>query len=340
MAKVIASITPTLSYAGFGSTQFVVEAVVENEKVKKAVLADVEKSTSPDTVLASNTSTISITKLAEGLSRPEKFCGMHFFNPVHKMPLVEIIRGAKTSEDTIARAVNYANQMGKTPIVVNDCAGFLVNRILFPYFKGFVHLIEDGVDFQRIDKVMEKFGWPMGPAYLLDVVGIDTGVHASKIMADAFPDRMAYTNKTVLEVMYENKRFGQKNRLGFYEYEVDKKGRPVKKVNPQVYELINSVVKNKVEVTDEDIVMRMMIPMIVESSRCLEDKIVNTPVEVDMGLLLGLGFPPFRAGALKYADSIGLKKLEEISQKYHSIGHMYEFTPYMKGLAAENKTYY
>ncbi|MFP5384630.1 MAG: fatty acid oxidation complex subunit alpha FadB [Bacteriovoracia bacterium] len=340
MAKILASITPTLSYADFSHAQFVVEAVVENVKVKKAVFQEVEKNISPDAVLATNTSTISITKLAEELSRPENFCGMHFFNPVHRMPLVEIIRGAKTSEETVAKAVQYANQMGKTPIVVNDCAGFLVNRILFPYFKGFVHLLEDGVDFQRIDKVMEKFGWPMGPAYLLDVVGIDTGVHASKIMADAFPDRMAYSDKTILEVMYENKRFGQKNGLGFYEYETDKKGRPVKKVNQKVYELIKSVVKKEVQLTDEDIVMRMMIPMITEASRCLEDKIVNSPVEVDMGLLLGLGFPPFRAGALKYADSIGLKKLEEESKKFHSIGHMYEFTPYMKGLAAENKTYY
>ena len=180
----------------------------------------------------------------------------------------------------------------------------------------------------------------MGPAYLLDVVGIDTGVHASKIMADAFPDRMAYSSKTVLEVMYENKRFGQKNNLGFYEYELDKKGKPVKKVNPAVYELIKPIVKKQIEITDEEIVMRMMIPMIVESSRCLEDKIVSTPVEVDMGLLLGLGFPPFRAGALKYADTIGLKKLEEESKKFSSIGHMYDFTPFMKGLAAENKTYY
>ncbi len=340
MAKVISQITPTLSYADFGATNFVVEAVVENEKVKKSVLLDVEKAVGPDAVLASNTSTISITKLAEGLARPEKFCGMHFFNPVHRMPLVEIIRGAKSSPETIATAVNYANQMGKTPIVVNDCAGFLVNRILFPYFKGFVHLIEDGVDFQKIDKVMEKFGWPMGPAYLLDVVGIDTGVHASKIMADAFPDRMAYKSKNVLETMYENKRFGQKNNLGFYEYELDKKGKPQKKVNPAVYELIKPMVKRTVEVTDEQIVERMMIPMIIESSRCLEDKIVESPVEVDMGLLLGLGFPPFRAGTLKYADTIGLKKLEEASKKYHEIGAMYEFTPFMKGLAAENKTYY
>lgn len=340
MSKVIASITPTLSYADVGGTQFIVEAVVENEKVKKSVLAEVEGQVPETTILASNTSTISITKLAEGLKRPDKFCGMHFFNPVHRMPLVEIIRGAKTSEATIAQAVNYANQMGKTPIVVNDCAGFLVNRILFPYFNGFIFLLEDGVDFQRIDKVMEKFGWPMGPAYLLDVVGIDTGFHASSIMAQAFPDRMGFKNKSILEVMYENKRFGQKNNLGFYEYEIDKKGKPVKKVNPAVYELIKPVVKKQIDITDEEIIMRMMLPMIIESSRCLEDKIVESPVEVDMGLLLGLGFPPFRAGALKYADSIGIKKLEEASRKYHELGKLYEFTPFMKSLAQENKTYY
>lgn len=340
MGKIISQITPTLSYADFGAANFVVEAVVENEKVKKAVLADVEKVTSPDAIIASNTSTISITKLAEGLSRPEKFCGMHFFNPVHRMPLVEIIRGEKTSEATIAEGVAYALQMGKTPIVVNDCAGFLVNRILFPYFKGFAHLIEDGVDFQRIDKVMEKFGWPMGPAYLIDVVGVDTGVHAARIMADAFPERMGYKEKNVMELIYENKRFGQKNGLGFYEYEMDKKGKPVKKVNPAIYELIKPVVKRQLEVTDEEIVMRMMIPMIVESARCLEDKIVGSATEVDMGLLLGLGFPPFRAGALKFADTVGLKKLEEESKKYHNYGGCYDFTPMMKSMAAENKTYY
>ena len=340
MAKTIAQITPTLSYADFGHTQFVVEAVVENEKVKRSVLIDVENATGPDTVLASNTSTISITKLAEGLKRPEKFCGMHFFNPVNRMPLVEIIRGAKTSEETIARAVNYANQMGKTPIVVNDCAGFLVNRILFPYFNGFIFLLEDGVDFQRIDKVMEKFGWPMGPAYLLDVVGIDTGFHASSIMANAFPDRMGFKTKTILEIMYELKRYGQKNSLGFYEYEMDKKGKPVKKVNPAVYEILKPVIKRQIDITDEEIISRMMLPMIIEASRCLEDKIVESPVEVDMGLLLGLGFPPFRAGALKYADSIGLKNLEEASKKFLELGKLYELTPFMKSLAVENKTYY
>jgi 3-hydroxyacyl-CoA dehydrogenase/enoyl-CoA hydratase/3-hydroxybutyryl-CoA epimerase/enoyl-CoA isomerase len=340
MAKIIASITPTLSYADFKQTEFVVEAVVENEKVKKSVLREVEDMTAENTIIASNTSTISISKLAQDLKRPDKFCGMHFFNPVHRMPLVEIIRGAQTSESTIAQAVNYASQMGKTPIVVNDCAGFLVNRILFPYFNGFIFLVEDGVDFQRIDKVMEKFGWPMGPAYLLDVVGIDTGFHASSIMAEAFPDRMGFKHKTVLELMYELKRYGQKNNLGFYEYEVDKKGKPVKKVNPVIYDLIKPVVRKQVDITDEQIIERMMLPMIIEASRCLEDKIVESPIEVDMGLLLGLGFPPFRAGALKYADMMGLKILQEKANQYLHLGKLYEFTPFMNQLARENKTYY
>ena len=171
MAQTIARIRPTLSYGDFKTVDFVVEAVVENEKIKKSVLAETEGQLKEGAILSSNTSTISITRLAEGLKHPENFCGMHFFNPVHRMPLVEIIRGKKTGDGAIATAVAYAQAMGKTPIVVNDCAGFLVNRILFPYFAGFVGLVKDGVDFQRIDKVMEKFGWPMGPAYLLDVVG-------------------------------------------------------------------------------------------------------------------------------------------------------------------------
>jgi 3-hydroxyacyl-CoA dehydrogenase/enoyl-CoA hydratase/3-hydroxybutyryl-CoA epimerase/enoyl-CoA isomerase len=340
MAKVIAKITPTLSYADLSHTDFVVEAVVENEKVKKSVLAEVEGLVKEGTVIASNTSSISITKLAEALKRPQDFCGMHFFNPVHRMPLVEIIRGAKSSDATIAKTVQYATQMGKTPIVVNDCPGFLVNRILFPYLNGFVLLLEDGVDFQRIDKVMEKFGWPMGPAYLLDVVGLDTASHVSKVMADGFPDRMTYRNKPIMEVLYEAGRLGQKNNRGFYEYETDKKGKPVKKFNPAVMELVKKVEQRTLELTDEDIVMRMMIPMITESSRCLEDKIVTSAVEVDMGLLLGIGFPPFRAGALKYADSIGLARIAEESKKWSALGKSYELTPLMQQMLKENKTYY
>src|SRR5690606_17105750 len=167
MGDVLNRIRPTLSYAEFNDVDTVVEAVVENPKVKKMVLAELEDKVREDTIITSNTSTISIDLLAADLKRPENFLGMHFFNPVHMMPLVEIIRGKKTSEEAVATVVAYATAMGKTPIVVNDCPGFLVNRVLFPYFAGFSGLLRDGADFQAVDKVMEKFGFPMGPAYLL-----------------------------------------------------------------------------------------------------------------------------------------------------------------------------
>jgi 3-hydroxyacyl-CoA dehydrogenase/enoyl-CoA hydratase/3-hydroxybutyryl-CoA epimerase/enoyl-CoA isomerase len=210
LGETLGRIRPTLSYGDFGDVDLVVEAVVENEKIKKSVLAEVEAACKEGTILTSNTSSISITRLAEGLKHPENFCGMHFFNPVHMMPLVEVIRGEKSSKEAIATTVAYASSLGKTPIVVGDCPGFLVNRVLFPYFAGFQLLVNEGVDFKRIDKLMEKFGWPMGPAYLMDVVGIDTAHHVGEVLADGFPDRMKFDGRSSLDVMYENERFGQK----------------------------------------------------------------------------------------------------------------------------------
>jgi 3-hydroxyacyl-CoA dehydrogenase/enoyl-CoA hydratase/3-hydroxybutyryl-CoA epimerase/enoyl-CoA isomerase len=230
--------------------------------------------------------------------------------------------------------------MGKTAIVVNDCPGFLVNRVLFPYFAGFMNLIRDGIDFQRIDKVMEKFGWPMGPAYLLDVVGIDTAHHADAVLADAFPDRMKASYKTAISVMYEAKRFGQKNGLGFFKYIADKKGVPRKEADSAVLALLQPIVQAQKTVTDEEIIERMMLPMIIECSRCLEEKIVDSAVEVDLALIYGLGFPPFRGGALKYSDSIGLENLVKLSEKYQSIGKLYEPTVQMKTLAKSAKGFY
>jgi 3-hydroxyacyl-CoA dehydrogenase/enoyl-CoA hydratase/3-hydroxybutyryl-CoA epimerase/enoyl-CoA isomerase len=215
MGETLTRIRPSLSYDEFKEVDIVIEAVTENPKVKEIVLADVESKVRDNTILASNTSTISITRLAKALKRPENFVGMHFFNPVHMMPLVEVIRGEHTSEEAIATTVVLAQKMGKTPIVVNDCPGFLVNRVLFPYFGAFDLLLKDGADFQQIDKVMEKFGWPMGPAYLMDVVGIDTGVHGAEVMAEGFPDRMKPDFKGSIETLYEAKRLGQKMMLVF-----------------------------------------------------------------------------------------------------------------------------
>ncbi len=341
MGKALANIRATLNYGDFKDVDIVVEAVVENPNVKHAVLAEVEDQVGENAILTSNTSTISISYLAQALKRPENFCGMHFFNPVHKMPLVEVIRGEKSSDLAVATTVAYAAAMGKTPIVVNDCPGFLVNRILFPYFAGFQALMNEGADFRQVDKVMEGFGWPMGPAYLLDVVGIDTAHHAQAVMAEGFPDRMKADQRTSLDVMYEETRYGQKNDKGYYVYEIDRKGRPKKTFDPAVVELLKQVQPDGVKEFDKDqIVERMMIPMIIETARCLEEKIVETPNEADMGLILGIGFPPFRGGALKYADALGMQNVIDMAAKYSHLGKLYEPTERMREMAANGETYY
>ncbi|MAR92417.1 MAG: fatty acid oxidation complex subunit alpha FadB [Pseudomonadota bacterium] len=340
MGEVLASIRPTLNYGNFDNVDIIVEAVVENVKVKQSVLAEVEKEAKDDVILASNTSTIAITKLAEALQRPENFVGMHFFNPVHMMPLVEVIRGEKSSDEAIATTVAYAKTMGKTPVVVKDCPGFLVNRVLFPYFGGFGMLLRDGADFQKVDKVMERFGWPMGPAYLMDVVGIDTGVHAAEVMAEGFPDRMKYDHKDATEVMYENKRYGQKNGVGFYKYETDKKGKPKKVVDETTYELIKPHVAASKDFEDQEIIERLMIPMCLEMVRCLEEDIVGSVADADMALIMGIGFPPFRGGALKYIDSIGVKQFVELCDKYQELGPLYQPTDKLRDMAANGKSFY
>ncbi|HHR6079535.1 TPA: fatty acid oxidation complex subunit alpha FadB [Providencia alcalifaciens] len=341
MATTLAAIHPSLSYAGIENSQVIVEAVVENPKIKAAVLSEVESLITPETILASNTSTIPITELANSLKRPENFCGMHFFNPVHRMPLVEIIRGEKTSDDTIAKVVAYANKMGKTPIVVNDCPGFFVNRVLFPYFAGFNLLLQDGADFREIDKVMEKeFGWPMGPAYLLDVVGIDTAFHAEQVMAQGFPQRMQKVGKNAIDIMFEQQRFGQKNGKGFYQYEKDKKGKPKKIDDPQTDELLSTIRQNKRTFTKEEIIARMMAPMVNEVVRCLEEGIIQSPSDADIALVYGLGFPPFRGGVFCYLDTLGSQSYVKTAESYSHLSPLYQVPNGLKEKAATNARYY
>ncbi|MDV7024994.1 fatty acid oxidation complex subunit alpha FadB [Atlantibacter subterranea] len=341
LAGVISTIHPTLDYAGFERVDVVVEAVVENPKVKKAVLAETEDKIRPDTVLASNTSTIPITELASALKRPENFCGMHFFNPVHRMPLVEVIRGEKTSDETIAKVVAWASKMGKTPIVVNDCPGFFVNRVLFPYFAGFSQLLRDGADFRQIDKVMEKqFGWPMGPAYLLDVVGIDTAHHAQAVMAAGFPQRMAKDYRDAIDALFDAGRYGQKNGLGFWRYKEDSKGKPRKEQDEAVEGLLAEVSQPKREFSDEEIIARMMIPMVNEVVRCLEEGIIASPAEADMALVYGLGFPPFHGGAFRWLDTLGSAKYLDMAQQYQHLGPLYAVPDGLRAKARLNEPYY
>jgi 3-hydroxyacyl-CoA dehydrogenase/enoyl-CoA hydratase/3-hydroxybutyryl-CoA epimerase/enoyl-CoA isomerase len=341
MSKILASITPSLHYAGIESADIIVEAVVENPKVKAAVLAETEQHIDKDTVIASNTSTIPINLLAKSLQRPENFCGMHFFNPVHRMPLVEIIRGEKTSEETINRVVAYAAKMGKSPIVVNDCPGFFVNRVLFPYFAGFSLLLRDGADFTQVDKVMEKkFGWPMGPAYLLDVVGIDTATHAQQVMAQGYPERMAKDYKDAIDLLFEAGRYGQKNGSGFFNYSVDKKGKPKKEVDPTVSSLLEPVLGNPTEFSSDEIIARMMVPMINEVVRCYEEGIIDSPSEADMALVYGLGFPPFKGGVFRYLDTIGLENYIEMADKLADLGAVYHVPAGLRDKAANGESYY
>ncbi|MCH8538567.1 MAG: fatty acid oxidation complex subunit alpha FadB [Alkalimonas sp.] len=341
MAKVIASITPTLSYDTVKGVDIVVEAVVENPKIKGAVLKEAEQLLSDDAILTSNTSTISIDSLAANLSRPQNFCGMHFFNPVHRMPLVEVIRGKDTSDETVAAVVAYAAKMGKSPIVVNDCPGFFVNRVLFPYFAGFSKLVLDGADFSAIDKVMEKqFGWPMGPAYLLDVVGLDTAFHCTDVMADGFPTRMAKLDNDPVAAMYQADRYGQKNGLGFYAYSKDAKGKPKKAVDEASLALLAGISSAKADFSAEEIIARCMVPMINETIRCLEEGIIGSAAEADMGLIYGLGFPPFRGGPLRYVDTIGLEQFVALADQYAHLGEIYQVTDKTRAMAANGQRFF
>jgi 3-hydroxyacyl-CoA dehydrogenase/enoyl-CoA hydratase/3-hydroxybutyryl-CoA epimerase/enoyl-CoA isomerase len=334
MAETLSRISPTVKQEDLKNAQFVIEAVTENEKVKIAVLREVEDTISPEAILTSNTSTISINHLAASLKRPENFCGMHFFNPVPRMPLVEIIRGSKTSSATIATAVQYALAMGKTPIVVNDCPGFLVNRVLFAYYAAFNQLLQEGVDFTRVDKVMEKWGWPMGPAYLADVVGIDTLNHASEVMQKGFPERMPFKAEYGVAKLFKATRYGQKNGKGFYEYGVDAKGKPKKELKPEIYALLGQTAGQfNTTVTDQDIVDRLMLPFILESLRCLEEKIADEAFELDLAMLNGLGFPPFRGGPIRYAKTFEVKALVDRAAPFQAkYGPLYEFTPAMQSV--------
>lgn len=338
MGATLNNITATLNYEDFDSVDMVVEAVVENPKIKAFALAEVEQHVSETAIIASNTSTIPITQLAKSLMRPQNFCGMHFFNPVHKMPLVEIIRGEQSSEEAISRTVNYALAMGKKPVVVNDCPGFLVNRILFAYLNGFVELLRDGADYRAIDKAALNFGWPMGPAHLCDVVGIDTGVHAGAVMAEGFPERMGKDYTTALEVLLENNRLGEKNNIGFYKYEADKRGRMQKVEDEALPELLKDIVAEAKEFSEEEIMDRLMIPFCFEAVRCLEEKIGSCAEDIDMALLYGIGFPLHRGGALRYMENTGLAVFCENAKQYATLGAMYQPSKALQATVKNNQS--
>ena len=318
------------------SSDVVIEAIVENLEVKKSVYAKLEPLMREDAILASNTSTIPITALAADLARPERFCGIHFFNPVRRMKLVEVIRGEKTSDETIATAVQYAKSIGKSPIVVNDGPGFLVNRLLLPYMNESLLLFAEGAEIPDLEKAAKKFGMPMGPITLYDVVGLDTAFYAGRTMWEAFPDRI--NASPILPALVKAGRLGQKSGKGFFSYD-----NPKRKGTPDP-ELANFVEPYKSETTREftidEITNRLFLPMLLEATRVLEDRIVRDVRDVDLGLIFGLGFPPFKGGLLHWADTLGAAKILEMLEPFESEGTRLHPTALLQKMAKENTRFY
>lgn len=300
-------VSTTLDFSGFKNLDVVVEAIVEDMNIKKKVIAETAANMRPDAIIVSNTSSLSITEMADGHPRPEFFAGMHFFSPVHKMPLVEVIRGPKSSDETISTVFELSKKMGKMPVVVKDGPGFLVNRLLLPYMAEAAFLLTEGMSIEAVDKAYVKFGMPMGPFELMDSVGLDVGAKVLKIFSKAYPDRVEVS--PIMEKLAANKsRLGQKTNLGFYKY--DQNGRKTE-VDQSVYtELGLSSRTNPYDA--QECVERGVFAMINECCLALDaDHIVETPHEVDLAMIMGTGFPPFRGGLLKYADSIGCKYIAE-----------------------------
>jgi len=323
-----------LDYSGFKNADVVIEAVVENIDVKKKVLAETEKHIDAKTIIASNTSSLSINEMSVALKRPQNFVGMHFFNPVNRMPLVEVIAGKKTSPEAVATIFALSKRMGKTPILVGDCAGFIVNRILLPYMNEAVLMLEEGVDMQRIDKLIYKFGMPMGPFTLADEVGIDVCYKVAKILHEAYGDRVVVSE--LLRVIYEDKKLlGKKAGKGFFIHDKNSGGKE-KNPNPDI-----QVAAISSGITDEDIVNRCILLMVNEAAMALEEGMIERAEYLDMAMIMGTGFPPFRGGLLRYADSLGaaevVKRLEAL-EKLH--GKRFKPAKLLVEMSAKKRSFY
>ncbi len=308
-------ISGTVDYSGFGNLDVVVEAIVEDMEIKKKVIAETAKNMRPDAIIATNTSSLSVTEMSQGHPRPEFFAGMHFFNPVDKMPLVEVIRGEKTSDETIATIFELSKRLGKMPVVVKDGPGFLVNRLLLPYMAEAAFLLQEGMDIEKVDKAyVKEFGMPMGPFALMDEVGLDVCIKVLKIFKKAFGSRVEMA--PCMEKLEKSGRLGKKNGKGFYKYEDGRRAG----VDESIYsDLGLSSPSNPLNM--KECLERGVFAMINECSLALlEDHIVESPHEVDLAMIMGTGFPPFRGGLLKYADAIGSSYIVDQLEVYAAKG--------------------
>lgn len=328
----MARIHPTLELTGVGRADFGIEAVVEDLDVKRRVFAELEVRLGDAAILATNTSSLSVDRLAEGLARPERLCGFHLFNPVHRMPLVEVVRGSRTSDQTLVSAVALARRLGKTPVVVSDSPGFVVNRILMPYLSEAMALLTEGYRITDIDAAMREFGMPMGPFEVLDEVGLDVAHKVASVLSRAFPQRAAASGP--LEAMLADGRLGRKNGTGFYRH----RGRQ-RRPDPGLRRLLG-LTRAQRAATRELLSQRMVLAMINEAARCLEEKVVGDAGMLDLAMIFGAGFPPLRGGVLRHADTIGLSKVEaRLIALRAEKGDRFQPAALLSRLAAEGGTF-
>lgn len=328
-------ITPTLDFSGFHNVDLVIEAVFEDLKLKQQMIADVEANCPPTTIFATNTSSIPVARIAEAAQRPENVVGMHYFSPVEKMPLLEVIAAPQTAPEVIATAVHLGRQQGKTVIVVQDGAGFYVNRILAPYMNEAGYLLSEGVAIDVIDQALVQFGFPVGPFALLDEVGIDVGSKIGPILYEAFGERMKPAG--VADKLLADGRYGRKSKKGFYLYEGVKPGE--KPVDKSVYPVLGVDDSRVVEVNE--IVERCVLAMLNEAARCWDEQVIRSPRDGDIGAVFGIGFPPFLGGPFRYADSLGIAELAAKLEQYRQrLGERFTPAEILTRMVKERRTFY
>ena len=325
----LAIITGTTDWSGFKTCDVIIEAVFEDLRVKQETLREAERE-APSAIFASNTSSIPIARIAEPSARPENVVGMHFFSPVDKMPLLEVVRAPRTSAQTVAAAVGLGKRIGKTVIVVKDGPGFYTSRILAPYMNEASFILIEGAAVEDIDAALADFGFPVGPLQLLDEVGIDVGAKVAHIMSDAFGERMKPPEG--FDKLVQDGRLGRKAKKGFYLYE-DTKEKGPKKVDPTVYELLPGGRKRSSPPRDE-IAERCVLQMVNEAAHCLGEQILRSARDGDIGAIFGLGWPPFRGGPFRYADSLGAEHLVQRLASYQDrLGVRFTPAPMLAQLA-------
>lgn len=322
----------SLEYDGIADADLVVEAVIERMPVKQQVLRESEELLGDQAVFATNTSSLSVSELALAAKRPGRVVGLHFFNPVHKMPLVEVVRTELTTEEALATAFNFVLELGKTPVMVADSPGFLVNRLLAPYLNEVGYLLDDGATVENLDRALVKFGMPMGPCRLLDEIGFDVAEHVSREMEKAFGERMQPSDAVAR--LREDGRLGRKNGRGFYRYD---RGRE-KGVDPVIAETLAKPSGGAAPDGDQ-IRERCLYLMVNEAAFALAEDVVRGADDVDIAMIMGTGFPPFRGGLLRWADGEGVGTIVERLEKLTAKGERFEPAPLLRSMAASGQNF-